>query len=1093
MSLGSLNIDLNANIIKFQAAMEKAAYLANQNMEKVAKAAGSAESAIKGLEGMLGKVGVAMGTLGIIGSVSGLISLAKDSIAGAAELKDLSEQTGASVEALSALKAVAKLAGMDLKDAGAGASKLSKAMADAQGGSEKQVATFKRLGVTYVDATGKLRPVGDVMLDVGRKFADTENGAGKTALAMDLMGKKGAAMIPMLQELAERGNVEGKVTTELAEKADHLEKTWMKMVGKLNSWKGSALETMIPMLERIIPMLPTMATGLIGFFGITKILPAAIMGVTSAITAMGAATSAAGLVGLGIFTKLRTAVIALNAAVLANPMVALATAILAAATAAYLFQDSLVTIGGATASVGNWIGGTWDLIKGGAMEAWSAIKDAFSKAGAWIEETWAKIRPSSEGFFSSVAELAKTGVNTVIGAYVGLGRAAGIVFDAMKEAWKNALTFMSGLGSDFAEGVAAALRGDVAFTAFRKRLSDTGAKASEVGDQIKTALKDAISTDYVGKAGAALGGTFDKIRQNALARQAAEDAARKHKNSLNTIQQPAGSLAGAAQQDPFAQAMMDLQRQAVGIQYVIDNFDRLGGKIRDSKGAMAEFDVQMGKFSDAERRAAKLSPLTDAQKAAYIERARLVENLEVKEKQLIGLKKFDDGFNKYKEETAGLKESAIQREINVKLADLETAGIKKGTEEYVKRQQVVAAGVQDRYKTQLNLSMSEYIEQQKRSIDNDGFMISMLGRSSLEVAKLTEAHRIDAEVQEMIRKAQRDGVTLTQEEIAAQYAKAEAVKQTRLAQIDLAAAIQRTPQFGASEAMRKYQEAANDTGYQVENALTNAFKGVEDAFVKFSETGKLSFKGLVASINADVARMGVKSMMSGAMDWLKGGAGGGIGGMLSGVMEKFGLQTPGINPNPGGAIAGAAGAATGAASSAAAGASVAALGTSAATSSAALATMTASTTALDAVSATLVASFGTLAVAAETAAAAMAASGASSGASGLGSLAGLAGSAAGDGGWAAMLGGAFAGGGDPPVGKMSLVGEEGPELFVPKTAGTILPNDFFKNAAANDSGTQKNLTVHITNTFAENTSKDTINQGAARQSMQVQRAMRSIG
>jgi phage-related minor tail protein len=34
----------------------------------------------------------------------------------------------------------------------------------------------------------------------------------------------------------------------------------------------------------------------------------------------------------------------------------------------------------------------------------------------------------------------------------------------------------------------------------------------------------------------------------------------------------------------------------------------------------------------------------------------------------------------------------------------------------------------------------------------------------------------------------------------------------------------------------------------------------------------------------------------------------------------------------------------------------------------------------------------------------------------------------------------FADGGDPPVGKMSMVGENGPELFVPKTAGTIVPN-----------------------------------------------------
>ena len=34
----------------------------------------------------------------------------------------------------------------------------------------------------------------------------------------------------------------------------------------------------------------------------------------------------------------------------------------------------------------------------------------------------------------------------------------------------------------------------------------------------------------------------------------------------------------------------------------------------------------------------------------------------------------------------------------------------------------------------------------------------------------------------------------------------------------------------------------------------------------------------------------------------------------------------------------------------------------------------------------------------------------------------------------------FANGGSPPVGKPSIVGEKGPELFVPKSAGTIIPN-----------------------------------------------------
>ena len=40
----------------------------------------------------------------------------------------------------------------------------------------------------------------------------------------------------------------------------------------------------------------------------------------------------------------------------------------------------------------------------------------------------------------------------------------------------------------------------------------------------------------------------------------------------------------------------------------------------------------------------------------------------------------------------------------------------------------------------------------------------------------------------------------------------------------------------------------------------------------------------------------------------------------------------------------------------------------------------------------------------------------------------------------------FADGGRPEPNKLSIVGEEGPELFVPDTAGTVIPNDFFSDA-----------------------------------------------
>jgi len=46
-----------------------------------------------------------------------------------------------------------------------------------------------------------------------------------------------------------------------------------------------------------------------------------------------------------------------------------------------------------------------------------------------------------------------------------------------------------------------------------------------------------------------------------------------------------------------------------------------------------------------------------------------------------------------------------------------------------------------------------------------------------------------------------------------------------------------------------------------------------------------------------------------------------------------------------------------------------------------------------------------------------------------------------------IFGGFFADGGQPPVGKASIVGERGPELFVPRSAGTIIPTESLRGGA----------------------------------------------
>jgi phage-related minor tail protein len=61
----------------------------------------------------------------------------------------------------------------------------------------------------------------------------------------------------------------------------------------------------------------------------------------------------------------------------------------------------------------------------------------------------------------------------------------------------------------------------------------------------------------------------------------------------------------------------------------------------------------------------------------------------------------------------------------------------------------------------------------------------------------------------------------------------------------------------------------------------------------------------------------------------------------------------------------------------------------------------------------------------------------------------------------------FADGGDPPVGKASVVGERGPELFVPRTAGTIIPNHALNSMGSTNNVTNNYINAIDTKSFEE--------------------------
>jgi lambda family phage tail tape measure protein len=162
------------------------------------------------------------------------------------------------------------------------------------------------------------------------------------------------------------------------------------------------------------------------------------------------------------------------------------------------------------------------------------------------------------------------------------------------------------------------------------------------------------------------------------------------------------------------------------------------------------------------------------------------------------------------------------------------------------------------------------------------FAIGLLGKTTLEVLKLTAARQIELDLQERIRQLRKQDPQADTSE-----AMANAAIQTANASslIELAYNRQREAIFGASEAVRKYQEEANDAATQVESAMNRAFQGMEDALVEFVTTGKLSFTELANSIVADITRIIIKQQLAaalggdGGMGWL-----GSILGMAAGSL-----------------------------------------------------------------------------------------------------------------------------------------------------------------------------------------------------------------
>jgi hypothetical protein len=139
------------------------------------------------------------------------------------DLDDLSEIAGDTVENVSRLAEAIKIGGKDYNILGDAAGKLARGLRGLDEESSTAKETFKRLGIETKDAAGNLRGSAALIEDFAKAIEPYGSSLEKSIIAQQVFGKSGAAMLPVLADIAKYSKDATGATTEQAAAAERLE------------------------------------------------------------------------------------------------------------------------------------------------------------------------------------------------------------------------------------------------------------------------------------------------------------------------------------------------------------------------------------------------------------------------------------------------------------------------------------------------------------------------------------------------------------------------------------------------------------------------------------------------------------------------------------------------------------------------------------------------------------------------------------------------------------------------------------------------------------------------------------------------------
>ncbi len=111
-----------------------------------------------------------------------------------------SQATGMSIEAYQGLGHAAQLSGVDVAEMDKALQQLAKRSLEVTQGNKKTKEAFTALGVAVTTSEGKLRAAEDILLSLGEAVKANPNDKKTIGLLMQVLGRTGAKMIPLLKQ-----------------------------------------------------------------------------------------------------------------------------------------------------------------------------------------------------------------------------------------------------------------------------------------------------------------------------------------------------------------------------------------------------------------------------------------------------------------------------------------------------------------------------------------------------------------------------------------------------------------------------------------------------------------------------------------------------------------------------------------------------------------------------------------------------------------------------------------------------------------------------------------------------------------------------